>query len=78
MLYYAGKKLGRCQIRTINVTKLASFVGLTAEQLWAYLDSNDSVEKINIERILMALDTMPSSDVLAIVNAGVQKLVQAS
>jgi transcriptional regulator with XRE-family HTH domain len=62
----------------INVTKLAHFVGLSTEELWAYLEGNDGVEKINIERMLSALDTMPPSDVLKLVNAGVQKLAQAS
>jgi transcriptional regulator with XRE-family HTH domain len=62
----------------INVTKLANFVGLSTEELWAYLEGNDGVEKLNIERILSALDTLPSSDILKLVNAGVQKLAKAS
>lgn len=63
----------------INVTKLANFVGLSTEELWAYLEGNDGAkEGLNIERMLMALDTLPSSDVLKLVHAGVQKLAKAS
>jgi transcriptional regulator with XRE-family HTH domain len=63
----------------INVTKLANFVGLSTEELWAYLDGNDNPkEQLNVTRILNALDSMSAGDVALIISAGAQKLARVS
>ncbi len=62
-----------------NVNKIANVLGMTSEELWAYLDGNDNPkEQLNVTRILNALDSMSAGDVALIISAGAQKLARAS
>jgi transcriptional regulator with XRE-family HTH domain len=64
-----------------SLEKIARFFGMTMDELWKYLNGEDvdrPSDKLDLKKMLQALDAMPKSDVIELVNAGVQKLAQAS
>jgi transcriptional regulator with XRE-family HTH domain len=72
---------GRTEPDVSSLEKIADFLGYAMDELWIYLDGNDknsTSQNWDLDKILNAIDKMPSNQVALIVSAGAQKLAQAS
>lgn len=67
---------------TENLAKIAALLGLQLSELFSLIEKDSVLSEtpntLGLKKMLQELDALPNSDVLLLVNAGVQKLAKAS